>query len=110
MRLGGPGEVDGADDLAQCIRVALTTPLGSEPLRPWFGSDLWRYVDQPVTAAQPYIVQEVRRAADLCEPRAETTRVRVEVGADGAGLLVAVGFGRRGEEGEVGTVIVEVAG
>lgn len=70
LRLGSIGEVvTGIEDVAQCIAIILTTPRGSDPLRPTFGSDLWRFVDSPISAALPGIVREARSAIGTWEPR-----------------------------------------
>lgn len=67
---GDPGElVYGLDELAQSLRTVLTTPEGSVPGRPAFGSRLHLFVDQPVTLARPGVLREVARAAGLHEPR-----------------------------------------
>ncbi len=70
MKLGAIGEiVEGLDDVAQCVRIILTTPKGSDPLRPTFGADLWQYIDYPIDAAIPAIVREITEAITLWEPR-----------------------------------------
>jgi phage baseplate assembly protein W len=70
MKLGAIGEiVEGLDDVAQCVRIILTTPRGSDPLRPTFGADLWQYIDYPIDAAIPAIVREISEAITLWEPR-----------------------------------------
>ncbi len=78
-RLAADGEVvEGVADVAQAIRIILTTPKGSDPHRPEFGSDIWRYIDWPVTEVRPQIVREVREAISAWEPRAEVLSVSVE--------------------------------
>ena len=37
--------VQGFDDVNQCISIILTTPKGSDYLRPTFGCDIWRFTD-----------------------------------------------------------------
>ena len=79
--LHADGEVvEGLADVAQAIRIILTTPKGSDPHRPEFGADIWQYIDWPVTEARPQIVREVREAIRLWEPRAEILSVAVEPG------------------------------
>ena len=65
------------DDLNQCINIILRTPKGSRPHKPEFGSDLWTYIDQPVTIATPQIVREVYEAVTRWEPRVSIDRVIV---------------------------------
>ncbi len=78
-RLGAPGElVTGADDIAQCIRIILTTPQGSDPLRPLFGSGHFQYLDRPLPHAVPLLVREAWDAVAAWEPRAVVERIAVE--------------------------------
>src|ERR1700722_16301764 len=71
---GEPGSgvgnvVQGLADVNQCIQIILTTPRGSDPLKPTFGADVWRYIDAPINAAIPAIVREVTEAVTRWEPR-----------------------------------------
>jgi phage baseplate assembly protein W len=71
---GAPGSgigrvVQGINDVNQCIQIILTTPKGSDPLRPTFGADIWRYIDAPIDTAIPSIVREVTEAVTRWEPR-----------------------------------------
>lgn len=61
--------VQGVDDVQQCIAIILTTPQGSDPLRPTFGANLWSYIDNPIGTAIPSIVKEVTGAITMWEPR-----------------------------------------
>lgn len=84
-KLGAIGDVaEGLDDIAQCIRVILTTPKRSIPHRPEFGSDLWLYVDRSISAALPYLVREVYEALELWEPRIEVLSVSAAPDFDGS--------------------------
>lgn len=75
--LGGAGVVSAYDDLRQCVRIILSTPLGACPLRPDFGSRIARYLDWPLERARPHVVREVVQALRRWEPRARVTGVRV---------------------------------
>lgn len=78
-QLGADGEVvESLADVAQAIRIVLTTPKGSDPHRPEFGADIWQYIDWPVSEARPHVVREVRDAIDQWEPRARITSVAVQ--------------------------------
>jgi len=58
--LGAIGEVvQGIADVEQCLGIIVTTPRGSDPLRPTFGADIWRYIDFPISLALPAIVSEL---------------------------------------------------
>jgi hypothetical protein len=77
-RLGADSEiVTDLADIAQAIRIILATPKGSDPHRPDFGSDLWRYLDQPVTQVRPDVIRESVDAIDQWEPRASVRDVEV---------------------------------
>jgi len=99
---GAPGSgigqvVQGSADVDQCIRIILTTPKGSDPLRPMFAADIWRYIDYPINAAIPAIVREVTQAITLWEPRVTLTGVTVLPVTDdstqsGAHIEVTVGW------------------
>lgn len=82
--------VEALDDIDQCIRIILTTPRGSVPHQPDFGSDLWRYVDWPLQAALPHIVRETVDQVARWEPRVEVTGVTVEEGATPGELVVRI--------------------
>jgi phage baseplate assembly protein W len=77
---GDPGSgignvVQGVADVNQCIQIILTTPKGSDPLRPTFGADLWKFLDAPINAAISAIVTEVTTAITQWEPRVKLTSV-----------------------------------
>jgi phage baseplate assembly protein W len=70
LKLGAIGQVvQGVADVDQCVAIILTTPLGSDPLRPTFGCDIWRYIDHPMSQSLPAIVRELTAALTLWEPR-----------------------------------------
>ncbi len=76
LKLGAIGEVvQGIEDVEQCIQIILTTPRGSDVLRPTFGVDVWRYIDSPMNSAVPAIVREVSTAITLWEPRVSIVSV-----------------------------------
>jgi uncharacterized protein len=82
---------EGIADIDQCIGIILTTPLGSDPHRPQFGCDLWRYLDRPASDAVPYIVRDVTEALRLWEKRIEVLRVSpTPSGIDAAHWTVSV--------------------
>jgi uncharacterized protein len=76
LKLGAIGQVvQGLADVDQCIAIILTTPQGSDPLRPTFGADIWRYIDFPSNLAIPRIVSELTRAITQWEPRVKLVSV-----------------------------------
>lgn len=84
LALGGDGVAQQIADVNQCIRIILTTPKGSDPLRPEFGCDAGNYLDLPLDAARPHIVREVR-AALAWEPRISVDGVTVSQGKEQSG-------------------------
>ncbi|ERE07147.1 GPW/gp25 family protein [Pseudogulbenkiania ferrooxidans] len=80
-QLGALGEVvEDVADIDQCIRIILTTQPGTDPLRPLFGCDVWRWLDAPVDIALPHVVREVYAAIGMWEPRAEVVGVTLSPG------------------------------
>jgi hypothetical protein len=78
LQLGAIGSVvQGIDDIDQCLAIILTTPQGSDPLRPTFGADLWQFIDRPISVAVPAIVRQVTAAITTWEPRVTLQSVRV---------------------------------
>jgi uncharacterized protein len=69
--------VESLEDIAQCIVIILTTPKGSDPLRPTFAIDLLAFIDKPMTSIVPHAVREVMSALRQWEPRIVVTRVSV---------------------------------
>lgn len=98
LELGTIGAVvQGISDIDQCLTIILTTLPGSDPLRPTFGADLWRYIDNPISAAIPSIVREVSAAITMWEPRVSlqsvsVTPVTVGGAQSGAHLNVSVAW------------------
>ncbi|HUN58021.1 MAG TPA: GPW/gp25 family protein [Candidatus Binataceae bacterium] len=71
---GRPGSgignvVQGLADVNQCVGIILTTPKGSDPLRPTFAIDLWEFIDYPINSLLAAVVREVTQALTLWEPR-----------------------------------------
>ena len=70
----------GLDELAQALRIIVTTSLGSVPLSPEFGCDLLPYLDRPTPQALPGIIRAVSRAVARWEPRVKLQKVQVVAG------------------------------
>jgi phage baseplate assembly protein W len=56
------GILKGIEDINQEIMIILTTPLGSIPHRPEYGSRIFEYLDKPEDMARPLIIAESYRA------------------------------------------------
>ena len=72
-------EKDVIKSIQQNIRLILTTPKGSDIHRPNFGSDLWKFIDQPLNAITlGRIKTEIIDAIGMWEPRARVLSVEIE--------------------------------
>lgn len=79
LALGAIGEVvQGIADVEQCLGIIVTTPRGSDPLRPTFGADIWRYIDSPISLALPAIVSALTSAIATWEPRVNLVSVTAQ--------------------------------
>ena len=103
--------VQGLEDVEQCISIILSTPKGSDILRPTFGCDLWKYIDRPITQSLPAIVREATEALTLWEPRIDLIRVLASVSSDGSGLTVTAAWKlKSGGAGQTTTHLIAQAG
>jgi phage baseplate assembly protein W len=66
---------EGADDILMCIHNILFTMKGEVPFSPFFGSDLYLFIDNPVNSVAPYIVNEIIDAITKWEPRVSVSSV-----------------------------------
>ncbi|MBR6127888.1 GPW/gp25 family protein [bacterium] len=80
FKLNGIGDVaEGVEDINQCIATILNTPKGSDPHRPTFGSNIYKYVDYPINTAKPNVIRETIDAITLWEQRINVNSVIVEI-------------------------------
>lgn len=80
LKLNSIGEVaEGIEDINQCIAIILTTRKGTDPHRPTFGSDIYKYIDYPVNEAKPNIIRETIDSINLWETRITVNSVIVEI-------------------------------
>lgn len=61
--------VEGLESIKQCIGIILQTTPGTDPLRPEFGSNVYKYIDTPVNTAIPNIKLAILQALGLWETR-----------------------------------------
>lgn len=105
-KLGEHAEVVTDDaDIAQCIRIIISTPKGRDALRPEFGCDMLRYIDMPVGEAIPGMIYAITEALRLWEPRIEVEGVTARL--DGERVYASVQW-RLIEGGTVETTEVTV--
>ncbi|HDT5887814.1 MULTISPECIES: GPW/gp25 family protein [Gammaproteobacteria] len=74
--------VSGIGDIDQAIRIILSTPKGSDPHRPDFGSRIPDWLDRPVDRVRPHLVREAVDALRVWEPRIVVESVRIDVDAE----------------------------
>jgi uncharacterized protein len=79
--------VQGTADIDQCIGIILSTPLGSDPLRPLFGLDPALYVDVPLNIVASKFVGPATAALEEWEPRITVDRITVTQAADNIGHI-----------------------
>lgn len=72
------------EEIAQNVRMILTTPKGSVPLDRDFGLD-FKVLDQPTSRAQALLSAEIITQVSRYEPRANVTKVDWENFPDEAG-------------------------
>jgi len=82
-------ETDTIKSIQQNIRLILTTPKGSDPLRPDFGSNVQGMLDQPLTSNLAAQFQaEIADCITAWEPRVEVREVNVRKVATEARIVV----------------------
>jgi hypothetical protein len=87
-RLGALGEVvEGLEDIHQCLLIILSTPWGSDPLRPRFALDLMAYLSRAFTVVGPAFKRDVVLAIAQWEPRARVLGLRLEEDLEGRKTL-----------------------
>lgn len=77
--LGSGVVAEGLANLRQCIDIILRTTKGSDPLRPQFGTEIFKFIDKPVTVAIPNIKREIIQALERWERRITVKEVSHEV-------------------------------
>jgi phage baseplate assembly protein W len=82
--------VQGIADINQCLIIIITTPLGSDPLRPTFGCDLLSWIDKPITLATPGLVAAIVAAITQWEPRVQLISVVITPGAQLGQLIITI--------------------
>lgn len=103
----------GADDIAQCILLAVSNNKGSDPFRPDFGSDIWDHVDTPLPVAGPNMVLAITQAIERWEPRVtlryvnyDYTELQGDIPGWKSGIVFNIGWRLRGGQVEGQTDIL----
>jgi phage baseplate assembly protein W len=80
VSINNPAEiVEGAEDIAQCLYVIITTVKGSDPLRADFGSDVYQYIDKPLDEIRPSLIYSLTDAIQQWEPRIKVKKITPSV-------------------------------
>ena len=82
--------VQSVADINQCLTIIITTPLGSDPLRPTFGCDLLSWIDRPITLVRPGLVAAIVAAITQWEPRVQLISVVINPSAQLGQLIIAI--------------------
>lgn len=101
ISLAGTGQiVQSVEDINQCIRIILTTRPGEDPLRPLFGSDIYQYIDGPVTD-RARMIKAIYDAVQLWEPRVEITKIQATVNISQLNVSIAYRIKNTVDTGQV---------
>jgi uncharacterized protein len=84
--------VQGIADINQALTIIITTPFGSDPLRPTFGCDLLSWIDRPITLAKPGLVAAIISAITQWEPRVQVISVVINPGSILGQLIIAINW------------------
>ena len=76
---GGGAVAEGISAIRQCIDIIIRTTKFSDPLRPGFGSDVYKFQDYPVNVAIPNIKKAIKDAVEQWEPRVNITKIPHQV-------------------------------
>ena len=89
--LAGRGTIaEGLAAIRQCIDIIIRTTPGSDPLRPTFGSDVYRYQDLPASVAIPNIKLAILNAVATWEKRVIITQLQHFL--DGSHLAIEITY------------------
>ena len=71
-------EGDTATSIQQNIGIILSTPKGSDPHRPDFGSDINKYIDRPINSiTEGQIKAEIADVITMWEPRIKVMAIEL---------------------------------
>lgn len=80
LSLSAPGKItQGLNDVRQCVQIILTTTIGSDPLRPLFGSRIYEHIDKPAAVAAALISAEILDCLNKWEPRIIINRLTYDI-------------------------------
>jgi len=99
---GASGTVaQGIDDIRQCVQIILLTTKGSDPLRPLFGSDIWRHIDKPVKVSAALISAEIIDCLGKWEARIIINKIIYEIKGEQIKFYLYLTLLQSGETAEI---------
>ena len=87
---GGGAISEGLAAIRQCIDIIIRTTKGSDPLRPEFGSDVYKYQDYPANAGIANIKKAILDAIKTWEKRVVITYIRHTL--ELSNLILEIGY------------------
>jgi phage baseplate assembly protein W len=82
-------EFNQIDSIMQNVKIILTTPKGTDIHRPDFGSNLYLFIDRPMTAiTRGKIMSEIADAIEEWEPRVKVRNISLN--KDYERLLISI--------------------
>jgi phage baseplate assembly protein W len=78
---------EGVADIRQCLEIILRTVKGSDPLRPEFGCDIYKFADRPLNFAIPNITRAIIEAIQIWEKRVVLKSVTYDIVVDNPGQV-----------------------
>jgi len=99
---GASGTVaQGIDDIRQCVQIILLTTKGSDPLRPLFGSDIWRHIDKPVKLSAALISAEIVDCLGKWETRIIINKIIYKIDGEQIKFYLYLTLLQNGETAEI---------
>lgn len=93
---GGGAISEGLSAIRQCIDIIIRTTKGTDPLRPEFGSNVYKYQDRPINEAIPNIKKAILEAISTWEKRVTISYINHSIntvaGANGSQLIFEIGL------------------
>lgn len=93
---GGGAISEGLTAIRQCIDIIIRTTKGTDPLRPEFGSEVYKWADRPANVAIPNIKKEILNAISTWEKRVTITninhRIVTDTDTNGSRVIFEIGY------------------
>lgn len=87
LKSGGIKRAKGFDHLHQSILAIILTPRGTRVMRPWFGSNLWKYIDKPVNRKNLALMRNAIYQGLKEETRGKAERIHIKMDENQEGWI-----------------------